>query len=85
MIISRLERLFTWETKGRNESTRLTVSPDDYKECHYLFRTLSNILVTLSHNGWISLLTHFVAPVDKRHDPSSSEGKLPPYAVMIGC
>ncbi|KAL1847916.1 Endosome to Golgi transport protein [Paecilomyces lecythidis] len=73
MIISRLERLFTWEMKGRNESTRLTVSPDDYKECHYLFRTLSNILVTLSHSGWISLLTHSVGPVDKRHDPSSSE------------
>ncbi|GAD93599.1 protein dopey [Paecilomyces variotii No. 5] len=73
MTISRLERLFTLELKGRNDSTRLTVSPDHYKECHYLFRTVSNILVTLSHNGWISLLTHSVTPVDKRYDPSSSE------------
>ncbi|KAJ9325836.1 hypothetical protein DTO027B5_3864 [Paecilomyces variotii] len=73
MVISRLGRLFTSELKDRNGSTRFTVSADNYKECHYLFRIVSNILVTLSHNGWISLLTHSVAPVEKRHDPSSSE------------
>lgn len=79
MVISRLGRLFTSELKDRNGSTRFTVSADNYKECHYLFRIVSNILVTLAHNGWISLLTHSVAPLEKRHDPSSSGGKSSPY------
>lgn len=53
----------------------LSISPDDFKECNYLLQTMSNVLSSLSHNGWITLLTHSFLPIERLHDESASKGE----------
>lgn len=73
--MSRLDALFLRAAHSATEGQNLAVSADDYKECTYLFSTISVVISALSHNGWIALLSQAI--VDRGHDASSSsEGKL---------
>lgn len=75
IVILRLENLLLRETQSGNEGDNAVISIDDYKEYNYLLRTIYNILCSLSPNGWMSLLTQTLNPVDKQKD-GVSEGKL---------
>ncbi|KAF7179065.1 hypothetical protein CNMCM7691_007835 [Aspergillus felis] len=74
IVILRLENLLLRETQSENEVDNAVISPDDYKECDYLLRTIYNILCSLSPNGWMSLLTQTLNPVDKQKDRASEDG-----------
>lgn len=71
ILISRLEDLFLRATPSEAED--LTISPDDYKEGNYLLETIHSTLSAVSHNGWVSLLTHAPPQVEKQKDVRSSE------------
>ncbi|PYI18464.1 hypothetical protein BO86DRAFT_406394 [Aspergillus japonicus CBS 114.51] len=73
IIVSRLDRLFQGSSHGEGGSDNQILSPDDYKECDYLLRTISNLISTLDHNGWITLLTQTLSQVSKRKDVHASE------------
>ncbi|KAJ5669700.1 hypothetical protein N7462_010770 [Penicillium macrosclerotiorum] len=73
LVVSKLEELFERDSPSDAENNQ-AISPDDYKECNYLVRTVSNIISTLSHNGWITLLTHTAGQPEKRADLTPSEG-----------
>ncbi|CEO60596.1 Putative Cellular morphogenesis regulator DopA [Penicillium brasilianum] len=64
VVVSKLEELFERDTPGANNDQ--AISSDDYKECSYLLRTASNIISTLSHPGWMTLLTHTLGQLEKR-------------------
>ncbi|PYH46542.1 cellular morphogenesis regulator DopA [Aspergillus saccharolyticus JOP 1030-1] len=72
IVVSRLDRLFHANLEEQGEENQ-AVSPDDYRECDYLLRTISNIISTLSHNGWVTLLTQTLSQTDKRIDVHASE------------
>lgn len=75
-MILRLENLLLRkETLSENEGGNVVISTDDYKECNYLLRTIYNTLCSLSPNGWMSLLTQTLNPVDKQKD-GASEGQF---------
>lgn len=74
MVVSRLDRLFQQSENAEPDTANPTVSPDDYKECSYLLQTISNLISTLSHNGWISLLTQTLVQTEKHKDTPASEG-----------
>lgn len=76
MVVAKLDELFERDSTNNPAESSQTLSPDDYKECNYLLRTTSNIISTLSHNGWITLLTHTLDPNEKRPDVPKSEGRL---------
>lgn len=79
MVVSRLEVLFTNEKiPAEGDTLYGTVSQDNLAECHYLLQTLSKVLPTLSHNGWIILLSHPVSPVEKPVETSAPEGGFSP-------
>ncbi|KAL4895103.1 Dopey, N-terminal-domain-containing protein [Aspergillus ambiguus] len=73
MMISRLEELFLRENGPDTNPESISISPDDFKECSYLFETIYNTVSALSHNGWITLLTQTLSPGDKHHETKSSE------------
>ncbi|KAI2862454.1 hypothetical protein CBS147321_3899 [Aspergillus niger] len=73
MVVSRLDRLFQQSENAEPDTANPTVSPDDYKECSYLLQTISNLISTLSHNGWISLLTQTLVQTEKHKDTPASE------------
>jgi hypothetical protein len=53
-----------------------SISEDDFRECYYLFQTISRILPTLSENGWVTFVSHVVSQIDKSPDSmQTSEGK----------
>jgi hypothetical protein len=74
-MILRLEDLLLRETQSEHGGDNAVISSDDYKECDYLLRTIYNVLCSLSANGWMSLLSQTLNPVDKQKD-GVSEGKL---------
>lgn len=74
-MISRIDELFLRSSQSEINRETTAVSPDDYRECNYLLRTTSNVLSALSHNGWITLLTHSVSHGDKQDVPKSG-GRL---------
>ncbi|KAH1327822.1 Endosome to Golgi transport protein [Aspergillus fumigatus] len=75
IVILRLENLLLRkETLSENEGDNVVISTDDYKECNYLLRTIYNTLCSLSPNGWMSLLTQTLNPVDKQKDGASEDG-----------
>ncbi|KAJ5595050.1 uncharacterized protein N7459_001258 [Penicillium hispanicum] len=69
VIVSKLEELFERDIPSQLANTNHSVCPDDYKECNYLLRTASNVISTLSHTGWIILLTHTMSQVERRGAP----------------
>jgi hypothetical protein len=71
----KLEELFEHDMSGAVAEEDYSISPDDYKECNYLLRTASNIISSLSHGGWITLLTHTLGQTEKRPEAPKSEGK----------
>lgn len=71
----KLEELFERDTPSEGDQDNQSISPDDYKECNYLLRTVSNIISTLSHSGWIALLTQTLSEIEKRPDVPKSEGR----------
>ncbi|KAL1970161.1 hypothetical protein VTN77DRAFT_6566 [Rasamsonia byssochlamydoides] len=75
IVISKLEGLLARGTAERGQTDRSygSVSPDDLRECQYLLQTLSRILSSLSHNGWVTLVSHPVSPVEKPRDASTSD------------
>lgn len=73
IVISKLDELFEHDTPSAVTEETNSISPDDYKECNYLLRTASNMITSLSNNGWIVLLTHTLNQSDK-HDKARSEG-----------
>ncbi|KAJ6160966.1 hypothetical protein N7470_004362 [Penicillium chermesinum] len=73
IIVLKLDELFEHETPSAVAEETRSISPDDYKECNYLLRTASNMITSLSHNGWIALLAHDLDQTDKQ-DKSKSEG-----------
>lgn len=75
VVVLKIEELFERDTPSEADHDNQSISPDDYKECNYLLRTASNIISTLSHNGWIALLTQTLAEMEKRPDAPKSEGK----------
>lgn len=77
IVISRIDELFFRSAQSGIDLETTTISPDDYKECNYLLRTTSNIVSALSHNGWVTLLTHTFAQVDKPQDVASEGGIAP--------
>ncbi|OJJ30606.1 hypothetical protein ASPWEDRAFT_46216 [Aspergillus wentii DTO 134E9] len=81
IVISKLDDLFLRADHVEGDAETLAVSPDDYKECNYLLRTLSNIISTLSHNGWIILLNHTISQVDKHQAGSTAEGHVQPRSL----
>ena len=76
MVVSRLDRLFQRSDSLEPDTANPTISPDDYKECSYLLQTISNLISTLAHNGWISLLTQTLVQVEKHKDTPASEGSF---------
>ena len=75
MIVSRLDTLFLRAAQNAVEGQNLAVCAEDYRECTYLFQTISEIISALSHNGWIALLNNTVS--DRSHDVSlTSEGEF---------
>lgn len=73
MIVSRLDTLFLRAAQNAVEGQNLAVCAEDYKECTYLFQTISEVISALSHNGWLAFLNNTVG--DRAFDPSStSEG-----------
>ncbi|KAJ5856382.1 Dopey N-terminal [Penicillium soppii] len=72
VIISKLDELSENDDAGETDASSQSISPDDYKECDYLLQTASNIIAALSHNGWITLLTHVLGN-EKRPETSKSE------------
>lgn len=74
MVIARLEELFLRSSQGDVNGETPTISPDDYRECNYLLRTMSNILSAVTHSGWVTLLTHTLSQTEK-HQDVSSEGE----------
>ena len=75
IVISRLDELFLRSSQTEVGKEPTAISPDDYRECNYLLRTASNILSSLSHSGWITLLTHTLSQPDKHQDLPASEGE----------
>ncbi|KAJ5387844.1 hypothetical protein N7509_010385 [Penicillium cosmopolitanum] len=75
VIVLKLEELFERDTPSEADQDNQSISPDDYKECNYLLRTVSNIISTLSHSGWIALLTQTLSEIEKRPDVPKSEGR----------
>ncbi|KAJ5634423.1 hypothetical protein N7528_002265 [Penicillium herquei] len=73
VIVLKLEELFEHDTPSAVAEVDLSISPDDYKECKYLLRTASNVVSSLSHSGWMTLLTHTLDQSEKRPDTSKSE------------
>lgn len=73
IVISRLDLLFLQVDRSEATNEDLSISPDDFKECNYLLQTMSNVLSSLSHNGWITLLTHSFLPIERLHDESASK------------
>ncbi|PYH91975.1 hypothetical protein BO71DRAFT_458677 [Aspergillus ellipticus CBS 707.79] len=73
MVVSTLDRLFQRSDQLEPDAENPPLSPDDYKECSYLLQTVSNIISTLSHNGWISLFTQTLAAIDKHKEATTSE------------
>ncbi|KAJ6095813.1 hypothetical protein N7486_006559 [Penicillium sp. IBT 16267x] len=73
VVILKLEELFEHDISGAVTEEDHSISPDNYKECNYLLRTASNIISSLSHSGWITLLTHTLGQIEKRPDASKSE------------
>jgi hypothetical protein len=73
MIISRLEELFLRTDGPETNPEGISISPDDFKECSYLFETIHNTISALSHNGWITLLTQTLSPADKHHKTSTTD------------
>lgn len=76
MVVTRLDYLFLRVDRDGMTQEELVISPDDFKECNYLLQTTSNILSSLSHNGWAALLTHSLSRVEKYNDDSVSKGEL---------
>lgn len=76
--MSRLESLFERDSRnhGDNDAGVRPVSMDDFRECQYLFRTVSRILSSLSHAGWVAFISQSVSPFDKSRDASTSESKF---------
>lgn len=75
LVISKLEELFDRDTPSNVSDVTYSISPDDYKECNYLLRTTSNVISTLSHTGWVILLTQTLGQAEKRPDALKSEGR----------
>ncbi|KAJ5168738.1 uncharacterized protein N7482_004332 [Penicillium canariense] len=71
VVVSKLEELFERDIPGDDDNQ--AISPNDHKECIYLLRTASNIISTLSHPGWITILTHTLGQMEKRPDAANSE------------
>lgn len=76
VIVLKLEELFEHDTPSAVTEEDQSISPDDYKECDYLLRTASNVISSLSHNGWITLLTHTLGQTEKRLEETKSEGNV---------
>ncbi|RAK97414.1 cellular morphogenesis regulator DopA [Aspergillus ibericus CBS 121593] len=76
MVVSKLDRLFQRSDSLEPDTANPTISPDDYKECSYLLQTISNLISTLAHNGWISLLTQTLVQVEKHKDTPASEDNV---------
>jgi hypothetical protein len=77
MVIIRLEETFTPRLHtSKVEGNQRIVSVDNSRQCRYLFQLLSKIVDSLSENGWMTLVSHPVSPVDKPRDVSQSEGKI---------
>lgn len=81
MVISRIDELFFRSAQSGIDLEATRISPDDYKECNYLLRTTSNLVSTLSHGGWATLLTHPLTQADK-HQDVASEGEIVPYNFL---
>lgn len=77
VVVLKLEELFERDSPSEADEDSQSISPDDYKECNYLLRTVSNVISTLSHTGWIALLTQTISDLEKRPDAPKSEGKFP--------
>ncbi|KAJ5089948.1 hypothetical protein N7532_008632 [Penicillium argentinense] len=73
VVVLKLEELFERDIPSETDQDSKSIAPDDYKECNYLLRTTSNIISSLSQNGWIALLTHSLGQMEKRTDASKSE------------
>ncbi|PWY70957.1 hypothetical protein BO70DRAFT_432047 [Aspergillus heteromorphus CBS 117.55] len=73
MVVSTLDRLFQRSDDLEPGVENPVLSPDDHKEFSYLLQTVSNIISTLSHNGWINLLTQTLSHVDKHKEAATSE------------
>ncbi|KAJ5081607.1 hypothetical protein NUU61_009871 [Penicillium alfredii] len=73
VVVSKLEELFERDAPSDTVDGIQAISPDDYKECNYLLRTASNIISSLSHSGWITLLNHTLGQTERRPDTSKSE------------
>lgn len=75
MVVSRLDALFLRAAQNAVEGQNLAVCAEDYRECTYLFQTISAVISALSHNGWIALLNNTVG--DRSYDVSfTSEGEF---------
>lgn len=85
IVISKLEGLLTRGTAERGQTDRSygSVSPDDLRECQYLLQTLSRVLSCLSHNGWVTLVSHPVSPVEKPRDASNADGKSLSDVIVV--
>lgn len=75
MVVSKFEELFERDTPSVGIESNQSICQDDYKECNYLLRTASNIISTLSQNGWITLLSHTLGQMEKRSGTSKSDGE----------
>ncbi|KAJ5923317.1 hypothetical protein N7454_008562 [Penicillium verhagenii] len=71
VVILKLGELFEHDNPATVAEEDGSISSDDYKECNYLLRTASNIISSLSHNGWITLLTQTLGQTEKRIDASN--------------
>ncbi|KAJ5899455.1 hypothetical protein N7495_004199 [Penicillium taxi] len=68
ILVSKFDELFEKDTLGTVLEDSQSISPDDYKECNYMLRTTSNIISSLSQNGWIILLTQTSGHAEKNVD-----------------
>ena len=73
VVISKLDELCERDDQSQSNADHQSISPDDYKECDYLLQTATNIIAVLSHNGWVTILTHMLGN-EKRPETSKSEG-----------
>lgn len=75
-MVSKFEELFERDAPSAANETDMFISSDDYKECNYLLRTASNIISTISHRGWVTLLSNTLGQMEKRPGTSKSEGMI---------
>ncbi|OJJ50162.1 hypothetical protein ASPZODRAFT_1120079 [Penicilliopsis zonata CBS 506.65] len=75
IVVLRFNELFLRAERQRSDKAGSLIAVEDFRECNYLLRTISNILSSLSHHGWNILLNHTPSHAERSPDTPASEDK----------